>query len=258
MPLWTSRLPGRPTATAAGRTRIVRHADGTVDLDVRSVGYDAGPGADLRRLRRRHLECATNATCRRCRNSRAPARSPRGIGKTLLQAAQPTEREQLNREQRGIDARPTTTAAGIDAQRLRHLRIAAARRQCDAGARCGGGSTAAPTPAARSRCRTTHPAPEQQDDATRARHRRRHRRRHWHDVEARWPSSWIRQWRRLARAGTGDRCLPRAAPDPASACATRWRRRLPPPPLFECTTYDNDHYLSDDGIAFRTLQRRWR
>ena len=23
--------------------------------------------------------------------------------------------------------------------------------------------------------------------------------------------------------------------------------RLPPPPLFECTTYDNDHYLSDDG-----------
>ena len=23
--------------------------------------------------------------------------------------------------------------------------------------------------------------------------------------------------------------------------------RLPPPPLFECTTFDNDHYLSDDG-----------
>jgi hypothetical protein len=23
--------------------------------------------------------------------------------------------------------------------------------------------------------------------------------------------------------------------------------RLPPPPIFECTTYDNDHYLSDDG-----------
>jgi hypothetical protein len=23
--------------------------------------------------------------------------------------------------------------------------------------------------------------------------------------------------------------------------------RLPPPPIFECTTYDDDHYLSDDG-----------
>jgi hypothetical protein len=23
--------------------------------------------------------------------------------------------------------------------------------------------------------------------------------------------------------------------------------RLPPPPIFECTTFDNDHYLSDDG-----------
>ncbi len=37
------------------------------------------------------------------------------------------------------------------------------------------------------------------------------------------------------------------APDPATASAQPDGERLPPPPLFECTTYDNDHYLSDDG-----------
>ena len=40
---------------------------------------------------------------------------------------------------------------------------------------------------------------------------------------------------------------PAPAPDPASASAQPDGERLPPPPLFECTTYDNDHYLSDDG-----------
>jgi hypothetical protein len=40
---------------------------------------------------------------------------------------------------------------------------------------------------------------------------------------------------------------PPPAPDPASARAQPDGERLPPPPLFECTTYDNDHYLSDDG-----------
>ncbi|MFO1473873.1 MAG: hypothetical protein U1F20_04870 [Lysobacterales bacterium] len=40
---------------------------------------------------------------------------------------------------------------------------------------------------------------------------------------------------------------PAPAPDPASARAQPDGERLPPPPLFECTTYDNDHYLSDDG-----------
>lgn len=40
---------------------------------------------------------------------------------------------------------------------------------------------------------------------------------------------------------------PAPPPDPASAAAQPDGERLPPPPLFECTTYDNDHYLSDDG-----------
>jgi hypothetical protein len=40
---------------------------------------------------------------------------------------------------------------------------------------------------------------------------------------------------------------PVPAPDPASARAQPDGERLPPPPIFECTTYDNDHYLSDDG-----------
>jgi hypothetical protein len=40
---------------------------------------------------------------------------------------------------------------------------------------------------------------------------------------------------------------PVPAPDPASMRAQPDGERLPPPPLFECTTYDNDHYLSDDG-----------
>lgn len=37
------------------------------------------------------------------------------------------------------------------------------------------------------------------------------------------------------------------APDPAAASAQPDGERLPPPPLFECTTYDSDRYLSDDG-----------
>ncbi|MFT3897299.1 MAG: DUF4124 domain-containing protein [Thermomonas sp.] len=40
---------------------------------------------------------------------------------------------------------------------------------------------------------------------------------------------------------------PAPAPDPASASAQPDGERLPPPPIFECTTFDNDHYLSDDG-----------
>ena len=40
---------------------------------------------------------------------------------------------------------------------------------------------------------------------------------------------------------------PSAPVDPANASAQADGERLPPPPIFECTTYDNDHYLSDDG-----------
>ena len=40
---------------------------------------------------------------------------------------------------------------------------------------------------------------------------------------------------------------PAPAADPASARAQPDGERLPPPPIFECTTFDNDHYLSDDG-----------
>jgi hypothetical protein len=40
---------------------------------------------------------------------------------------------------------------------------------------------------------------------------------------------------------------PVPAPDPASMRAQPDGERLPPPPLFECTTFDNDRYLSDDG-----------
>jgi hypothetical protein len=40
---------------------------------------------------------------------------------------------------------------------------------------------------------------------------------------------------------------PVVAPDPASAVAQPNGQRLPPPPIFECTTFDNDRYLSDDG-----------
>ena len=41
--------------------------------------------------------------------------------------------------------------------------------------------------------------------------------------------------------------VPEPAPDPASASAQPDGERLPPPPIFECTTYDNDRYVSDDG-----------
>jgi len=45
---------------------------------------------------------------------------------------------------------------------------------------------------------------------------------------------------------------PVPAPQPQPVAATPASSipdgdRLPPPPIFECTTFDNDHYLSDDG-----------
>lgn len=43
---------------------------------------------------------------------------------------------------------------------------------------------------------------------------------------------------------------PVPAPQPVAAMPASTipdDERLPPPPIFECTTFDNDHYLSDDG-----------
>jgi hypothetical protein len=39
--------------------------------------------------------------------------------------------------------------------------------------------------------------------------------------------------------------MPQPVATPASTIPDG--ERLPPPPLFECTTWDNDHYLSDNG-----------
>ena len=112
VPLWTLGYPVvadgyyRP-----GGTRIVRHADGTVDLDVRGGGYVQGPvptyagyggGTWVRD------EChmlPPSETCARLRDRREE------IGKRFFNA-QPTEREQLNREQRGIDARLDNDCGG--------------------------------------------------------------------------------------------------------------------------------------------------
>lgn len=46
--------------------------------------------------------------------------------------------------------------------------------------------------------------------------------------------------------------VPEPVPAPQPVAATPAStipddERLPPPPIFECTTFDNDHYLSDDG-----------
>ena len=225
-----ARLPGRgrrlpPLGRSAHRS-LMPTAPSTWTCAVEATRR---PGADLRRLRRRHLRCATNATCRRCRNSCAPARSPRGIGKTLSSTRSRPNREQLNREQRGIDARPTTTAAGIDAQRLRHLRIAAARRQCDAGARCGGD-----LPLHRRQRRghgaERHTLPQAGKRRDACSTRRRHRRRHWPTSRraaivpdpAMAPLAPRRKLRPMP---------PAPAPDPASARAQPDGERLPPPPL---------------------------
>ncbi|HET7127161.1 MAG TPA: DUF4124 domain-containing protein [Lysobacter sp.] len=44
--------------------------------------------------------------------------------------------------------------------------------------------------------------------------------------------------------------IPTPMPQPVAATPASTipdGERLPPPPIFECTTYDNDRYLSDDG-----------
>ena len=53
-----------------------------------------------------------------------------------------------------------------------------------------------------------------------------------------------------APAVAPDPVVPVPAPEPVAAPPAPTipdDERLPPPPIFECTTFDNDHYLSDDG-----------
>jgi hypothetical protein len=112
VPLWSLGYPVvsdgyyRP-----GGTRIVRRADGTVDVNVDGGGYVNGPvptlagyGAGTWVRDECHM-LPPSETCARLRDRREE------IGNRYFNA-QPTEREQLNREQRGIDARLDNDCGG--------------------------------------------------------------------------------------------------------------------------------------------------
>ena len=118
VPLWTL---GYPVVTDGysrpGDTRIVRHADGTTDVVVRGGGYQqhdgyvrgpvptiAGYGAGTWVRDECHM-LPPSETCARLRDRRED------IGRRFFNA-QPTERDQLNREQRGIDARLDNDCGG--------------------------------------------------------------------------------------------------------------------------------------------------
>ena len=105
VPLWTL---GYPAVTdgyyRTGGTRIVRRADGSVDVNVDGGGYVNGPvptlagyGAGTWVRDECHM-LPPAETCARLRDRRDE------IG-TRFFNAQPSERDRLNREQRGIDAR---------------------------------------------------------------------------------------------------------------------------------------------------------
>ena len=112
VPLWTL---GYPVVTDGyyrpGGTRIVRHGDGTVDVNLDGGGYVHGPvptiagyGAGTWVRDECHM-LPPAETCARLRDRREE------IGRRFFNA-QPTEREQLNREQRGIDARLDNDCGG--------------------------------------------------------------------------------------------------------------------------------------------------
>ena len=125
VPLWTLSCRSWPTATTARRARIVRHADGTVDLDVRGGGYVRGPvptyagyGGGTWVRDRCHTCCRRPETCARLRDRR------RRSALTFFNNATDQTRAIEPRAARASTRASTTTAAGIDAQRLlRHLRI---------------------------------------------------------------------------------------------------------------------------------------
>jgi hypothetical protein len=112
VPLWSLGYPVvsdgyyRP-----GGTRIVRRADGTVDVKVDGGGYVNGPvptlagyGAGTWVRDECHM-LPPSEPCARLRDRREE------IGRRFFNA-QPTERDQLDREQRGIDARLDNDCGG--------------------------------------------------------------------------------------------------------------------------------------------------
>ena len=113
VPLWTLGFPvlsDRPVFRP-GSTHIVRGADGSVDINVQGGGFSRGPvptwagyggGTWVRDIC--HM-LPPAETCARLRDRR------REIG-TRFFNAQPSERERLNREQRGIDARLDNDCGG--------------------------------------------------------------------------------------------------------------------------------------------------
>lgn len=112
VPLWTT---GYPVVTDGyyrpGGTHIVRNTDGTVDVNVDGGGYVNGPvptiaayGAGTWVRDECHM-LPPAETCARLRERRD------GIG-TRFFNAQPSERDRLRREQRGIDARLDNDCGG--------------------------------------------------------------------------------------------------------------------------------------------------
>ena len=113
VPLWTLGYPvvvNRPIYSP-GSTRIVRHPDGRVDVDVQGGGITnrplptaAGYGAGTWVRDECHM-LPPAETCARLRDRRGEIR-------TRFFNAQPNERERLNREERGINARLDNDCGG--------------------------------------------------------------------------------------------------------------------------------------------------
>jgi hypothetical protein len=117
VPLWTLGYPAVAEGySRSGRTRIVRHADGTTDVDVRGGyqhggGYVRGPVPTIAGygggtwVRDECHMLPPSETCARLRDRREE------IGKRFFNA-QPTERDRLDREERGINARLDNDCGG--------------------------------------------------------------------------------------------------------------------------------------------------
>lgn len=112
VPLWTLGYPVLSDGYyRPGSTRIVRHGDGTVDVNVDGGGYRRGPvptlvgyGAGTWVRDTCHM-LPPSETCARLRDRREEIR-------TRFFNAQPTERAQLDREERGINARLDNDCGG--------------------------------------------------------------------------------------------------------------------------------------------------